>query len=62
MLRCPRPRPRGLYFAPRVAPRTNPLRAAQQIFILILRKISNHLGLFNQFIHSFESHNIIKPV
>ena len=29
MLRCPRPHPRGLYFAPRVAPRTNSLRAAQ---------------------------------
>ncbi len=26
-LRRPRPRPRGLYFAPRVAPRTNALRA-----------------------------------
>ena len=30
-MRRPRPRPRGLYLAPRVAPRTNALRAAQQI-------------------------------
>ena len=27
----PMPRPRGLYFAPRVAPRTNALRAAQHL-------------------------------